>query len=1123
MGFGKVVKRIFIVAGCALTSILLLVAMGVALVLWYLTPERLTPIVEREANVYLSGAHADIGRLEVTLWKTFPQIVLSADSVSIISEAFSDLSAEERAELPNDADTLLSLNRFRAGLNIPSLLQGEIALRDVMLTGLCANVVEYSPELVNYMIVKTDDSEPVDTVNPMLPDITVNSIEISDCDNISYFSKPQQLECKVALSAIQLSSLKSGLLQLAAYIKVNALCAGDSIIRGLPISTNSYINWTAKAPLRLKIEPSEAQVGDISLKYGIDVDFGAQRVDSLWVSVAPFELLEQFDYGPEKYAQAAKGYKTNLSAAIDMNLLQPFDISRDTLPSVEVNYEIPESYLEGPRHRRIDAIALKGNLYIDADSVSLSEVNIDKALLRGLGVELRGDAIIKNALLDPHIKCYIHGKANIGNLIAMLGLKLPYKVSGNIDADTHVKVRMSDITAKRYNVLDINGKMCMQKFNLSDDTVYLYVNDADLNFNSQQRFKAADGKMKNLLGGEFCLDSLRMDYMGENLTLIDCSIKGAANQRMASLDGVHPFMPFGMRVDGKALRYRMTDSSFMACSRASAMVKVIAPPYNATMPEVTIDLNSSRVAYLSKDLRGILQKPSIKLDLMPRQKRQYNRHRPKRLGDSIANHTTDETFRVDIDSTTQRMLRNWQLKGSVITDYARVITPYFPLANSLSNLNIGFNLDSINILSSRFRSGVSDMEVTGGVYNIRSTLLGRSRRRPLTVNLELDADTLDANQLISAVYSAISYAQKGDSLLQKALVADTLALSGDDDLLAAQITDNADTIVMAPIIPTNIEADIDINAKNGYYADMKLSDLKGCMQIHDGALRINDLSTNSNAGTLKFNALYAARNKNDIHAAFDLDMTDIHIDRFIRLIPEVDSIMPLLKEMEGIIDANITASTQVDSAMNVIFPTISAAMKIHGDSLVLLDSETFAKISKMLLFKNKKRNMIDNMDVELLIADNNLELFPFTFEMDRYKVGVMGRNDLDFNMDYHISVLKSPIPFKFGLNISGSPEKMKFRLGKAKYKDGNSAEVRQLVENARINLRTEIENAFRRGSEAALNSRLNIDNKAVRKYTRVDSGDDKLSANDSIQMINHGLIEAPPQPESVNKNRKKRK
>ncbi|MDE6715817.1 MAG: hypothetical protein K2J74_04955, partial [Muribaculaceae bacterium] len=149
-------------------------------------------------------------------------------------------------------------------------------------------------------------------------------------------------------------------------------------------------------------------------------------------------------------------------------------------------------------------------------------------------------------------------------------------------------------------------------------------------------------------------------------------------------------------------------------------------------------------------------------------------------------------------------------------------------------------------------------------------------------------------------------------------------------------------------------------------------------------------------------------------------------------------------------------------------------------------------------------------------------LFPFTFEMDRYKVGVMGRNDLDFNMDYHISVLKSPIPFKFGLNISGSPEKMKFRLGKAKYKDGNSAEVRQLVEKARVNLRTEIENAFRRGSEAALNSRLDIDNRAVRQYTRTDLGDDKLSASDSIQMIKQGLIEAPIQPEPVKSNKKKK-
>ena len=55
--------------------------------------------------------------------------------------------------------------------------------------------------------------------------------------------------------------------------------------------------------------------------------------------------------------------------------------------------------------------------------------------------------------------------------------------------------------------------------------------------------------------------------------------------------------------------------------------------------------------------------------------------------------------------------------------------------------------------------------------------------------------------------------------------------------------------------------------------------------------------------------------------------------------------------------------------------------------------------------------------------------------MDRYKVAVGGEHKIDMTFNYHISVLKSPVPFKLGVDIYGSMEKMKFKITKAKYKN----------------------------------------------------------------------------------------
>lgn len=44
-------------------------------------------------------------------------------------------------------------------------------------------------------------------------------------------------------------------------------------------------------------------------------------------------------------------------------------------------------------------------------------------------------------------------------------------------------------------------------------------------------------------------------------------------------------------------------------------------------------------------------------------------------------------------------------------------------------------------------------------------------------------------------------------------------------------------------------------------------------------------------------------------------------------------------------------------------------------------------LSKWLFFKNKKRNMIDHMDVEVVVENSAIEIFPFMFDIDRYRLG----------------------------------------------------------------------------------------------------------------------------------------
>ena len=76
--------------------------------------------------------------------------------------------------------------------------------------------------------------------------------------------------------------------------------------------------------------------------------------------------------------------------------------------------------------------------------------------------------------------------------------------------------------------------------------------------------------------------------------------------------------------------------------------------------------------------------------------------------------------------------------------------------------------------------------------------------------------------------------------------------------------------------------------------------------------------------------------------------------------------------------------------------------------------------------------------------------------------------------------------------------------------DDLRAEMVEIVDTTRINLREQINSALRRGANAALRSNLNVGNRRPNMRRMVeDAEDDNLTAADSLQMMQQGLIERP--------------
>ncbi|MDE6511071.1 MAG: hypothetical protein K2L00_03130, partial [Muribaculaceae bacterium] len=257
----------------------------------------------------------------------------------------------------------------------------------------------------------------------------------------------------------------------------------------------------------------------------------------------------------------------------------------------------------------------------------------------------------------------------------------------------------------------------------------------------------------------------------------------------------------------------------------------------------------------------------------------------------------------------------------------------------------------------------------------------------------------------------------------------------------------------------------------------------------------------------------------DMHFGFGLQVNDFNIAKFVKMVPAIDSITPLMHDFSGMIGANIAAPCRIDSGMNLDLPSLNAAIRITGDNLAFIDPEKYRTLGKWLGFKNKADNTIHSLNVEMTVEDGLMRVYPFTFNIDRYRLGIYGSNNMAMDFDYHLAVLKSPIPFKFGITVSGNPKKYKVRFGGAKFKEDSVIESTDMVNNARINLLHEIEGVFRRGVRNSRFAKL----KVAKPAGFESMSDQGLSPADSLRLIQEGLLEDQAAGKSKATEKKKEK
>ena len=480
------------------------------------------------------------------------------------------------------------------------------------------------------------------------------------------------------------------------------------------------------------------------------------------------------------------------------------------------------------------------------------------------------------------------------------------------------------------------------------------------------------------------------------------------------------------------------DSLGVFCLRGGLTADVRPSPERPEMPRLTLKVETDSIFAKAGEMSGGMKKGVIKVNA-------------DKVRDSL-----------------------WLPSGTVRFNRMVARVPQCALPVRLNKTVVTFGKGQLELKKAAVRVGRSNVVLSGTVHDLYGAL---RHGRKLRANLDISSRNLNVNQLMRAFSSP--------EASEHEIEADTVS-SG----------------MRLFEVPDNIDFELTADVARLRFGKYVFRNIAGRAELKDSHVYLENLRLNAlDSARLEASLIYKAASSRFGYAGFDIKVHDIDIASLVDATPALDSLVPMLQSFKGKVQVDVAAETVLDSLLNIRIPSLRSAVYIRGDSLVLMDGQTFAEISKKLMFKNKEENLIDSISVNITVEDGSVNIYPFLVEIDRYKAAVGGVQNLDMSFDYHISILKSPLPFKAGLNIRGTLDDMRFGIGRAKYKDAVTPVETRRIDSVRLNLSDEIVRRFRNAGErsrwsdrAAARARIDWDRRrdSVRRHHRMNFDGDSI-------------------------------
>ena len=1080
---------------------------------------------------------------------TYPHDRFSAFDSTLVEKGRFPLLRAGRAP---ERDTLASFHRLTASLNYVTLLRKtSYDIRRVELDRPRIFAHYYDSTAANWNILRLGGSE--DTTSAPLPPIRVQRVLLTGRPFIVYTNRQDTLLGVLRMKELAFDgridthdipgsrvSLMADSLFLSGRLPADTLSMGLDRLTLEGKDRKAVLTADAKAFLSLR----SAGRMRIPVRLEADATFPQRKdgvlevlLDRLGLRVATIDLKGsggavfrkdateiRADASIEKcpLGDLLTAYQSNFpilkkvrtDAVLDLRAHADGAVAKGRLPRIQAHLQVPDAYLD------YEGLGRRGRISLDVDALTDEDLKLDLDLnrvlvdiagarldVKGTAADLTGD--------DPFFALSGKVRARVDSLTGAFTAGKGITGTGSLTADIDGQARLSQLSLARIGQADIKGTAVIRDLRVDDtrDRLKAFVQQADLVLETKgNRIDDNMHRGARVLALDATLDTLSATYKegtyirgrGVRLLAQNAASILQGGKELTPLMGVLKFASLSMKDDDglsagvrdNTETFRVTPSTEdfrspkLNLTSKSTGVRVRSGSNGALLRDLKFDITAnkrltgpgtrSRRAHLVDSLKGVY--PGVPEDSLLIK---YRASRPRR---ALPAWMQDADFRkkdihISLSDALKQYYRDWDFGGSVSAGEARILYPAFPLRTQVKDLRGKVSGDRIDLDNVTVTAGNSDLSARASLTNLRRSILGRG-----TIGLEglLSSNFLDANELMRAYAYWRTY--EPEKAMEKA--SDEAV---ERAIASTELPDSADVSRLI-VVPANLDAKVTLEASGIRYDSLEVTWAAADIAMKQRTLQITNALAASNMGDIYFEGFYSTRSKQDIKAGFDLNLVDITAEKVITLFPAVDTLMPMLRSFAGDLDCELAATSDVDTLMNLVLPSIDGVMRISGKDLSISgESKEFKKIAKLLKFRDKGGANVDRMAVTGMVRDNVLEVFPFVLDVDRYVLAASGLQHLDESFKYHLSVIKSPLLVKFGINIWGDDfDHIKYGLGKAKYRNVNVPVFTKQLDTVQYSLLASIHNIFELGVEKAI-----AENKA-QQYVQTRMEETGYSAADTL-------------------------